>query len=340
MTTEIEPYRESTWMQPQDLDQAMALSKVLATSSIVPYALRGKPADILIIMMYGMELGMGVHQAMRGINVIKGRPSLAAELRVAKTRERGHRVGVVCADCGEWADHAAHRWISSAQEAPSHQYRADRTRERCTVKVVRKDTGETAIVTWTIDDAIGARLLVPGKGADEGKLVSRSDKNEPLPWELYPQDMLYARAADRACKQIAPEVAFGLYTREEIEGMPDEPTRVSAEVGQPVTAADLIGSPPPAASPPPAGMEAPAEAGRCEPDPPGAVLSTEQAERIEDLWAEVGYPGDENTANRTAIMSKLIGRGMSVEVDLTAAEADAVISALEARAAKVQEPTK
>lgn len=221
-------------LQPRNLGEAMELAKYLSVSSIIPHALRGKAADILVIIMYGTELGLSVNQALRGINVINGAPSLSAELRVAKTRERGHAIGVVCGvdigggrRCAEWAHHPIHG-VPTDQDPGRHPFDADHTRERCTVKAVRKDTGETAIITWTIEDAIAAQLI---KRAESGDLVARSARNEPLPWELYPADMLYNRASDRAAKRIAPEVAFGLYTEEETERIP---TRVEATVGAPV----------------------------------------------------------------------------------------------------------
>lgn len=235
MSTDVVTYSNTTSLQPRDLGEAMTIAETLAKSGLVPYALRGKPADVLIIIMYGMELGLSINQALNGINVIKGRPSLSADLRVAKTRERGHRVGVVCVECGEWADEHAKSTVTYTTQA-DHKFVPDQTKERCTVKAVRKDTGETAIVTWTVEDAIDAGRLWYGKGDLEGKLIARSANGEVLPWESSRKDMLYHRASDRACKAIAPEVAFGLYTREEIEGMPDEPVRVTAEVGEPVTA--------------------------------------------------------------------------------------------------------
>lgn len=216
-------------LQPRNLTEAVELSRTLAMSSLVPYALRGKPADVLVLMMYGMELGISVIQATRGINVIKGRASLSTELRVAKTRERGHMVGVACVECGQFAHAEVHNGPRG------HKYEPDSSAERCTVRAVRRDTGETAVVTWTIEQAIAAKLC---KRAENGQIVSRSDKNEPLPWETYTADMLYNRAADRACKRIAPEVAYGLYTAEEIEQMPAEPTRVEATVGEPMPAPD------------------------------------------------------------------------------------------------------
>ena len=140
-------------------------------------------------------------------------------------RERGHRVGVAC-KCGLFAGDEIHKGGDGA-----HRFEADHDDTRCTVRAERRDTGETAVVTWTVADAVRARLLYEGKGELAGKLISRSDKGEVLPWEAYTGDMLYNRAADRACKRIAPEVAFGLYTEEEIERMADpEPVRVASTV--------------------------------------------------------------------------------------------------------------
>lgn len=374
MTTEVQTYASTTSLQPRDLGEAMTLSAQLAKSSIIPYALRNKPADVMVIMMYGMELGLSINQAMRGINVIKGRPSLSAELRVSKTRERGHRVGVVCADCGQWADAVAHQGIG---HTGSHRFAADWTAEWCTVKAVRGDSGEAAIVTWTVEDAVNARLLAPDK---DGKLIARSDKDEPLPWELYRKDMLYARAADRACKQIAPEVGYGLYTREEIEAMPaDEPVRVSAEVGEPVTsdaihrdaaaareqAADQSPRGPAAAMRAQAGVvlhpaEPPVD-GPGQVDTAGAVQAgylpsgvdtepaAEQAREASGrkfsrkrqdymfaLFGQLGFVGEENRDNRLSIISRIVRRQVTTSNDLTAEEGTLLIGALEAKVAEVE----
>lgn len=213
--------------EPQNLDEAMTLSKILAVSQLVPWALQGKPADILIIMMYGRELGMRTIQALGAINVIKGRPSMSAELRVAKTTERGHRVDITCTECGLPFDQGNHRGDGS------HKYDADWTARQCTVMAVRKDNGRTAVVTYTIEDAVQAGLVQ----IKDGKPWARSQKGERLPWETATRDMLYHRASDRACKMIAPEVAYGLYTAEEVENMPAadvEPARVEATVGEPI----------------------------------------------------------------------------------------------------------
>ncbi len=69
--------------QPENIPQAMELSKTLSVSNLLPVALRGKPADVLIILMTGRELGLQVMQSLRGLNVIEGRVAMSADMMVA-----------------------------------------------------------------------------------------------------------------------------------------------------------------------------------------------------------------------------------------------------------------
>jgi hypothetical protein len=69
--------------EPQSMDQAMTLASTLSKSGIIPDSLRGKPADVLVILMTARELGIGPMQGLRGIAVIKGKPVLSADLMVA-----------------------------------------------------------------------------------------------------------------------------------------------------------------------------------------------------------------------------------------------------------------
>jgi hypothetical protein len=205
----------------RDLDQAFRLSQALALSSIVPKGLRGQPGDILVVLLYGTELGLSAWQSMNGIHVIEGRPAMSAELRVAKTQQAGHQVGIVCgvqvgangARCGEFGNHAIHG-VPTDRDPGRHPFEADWSDERCTVKAVRGDTGMVSSVTWTVEDAVKANLLTR---MSDGTLQARSQYGKPLNWELWTRDMLYARASARACKFIAPEVGYGLYTEEEAE---------------------------------------------------------------------------------------------------------------------------
>lgn len=67
---------------PENLPQAMELAKVLAQSSLIPTPLRGKAADVLVVLMKGRELGLSPIHALSEIHVIEGKPVSAATLKV------------------------------------------------------------------------------------------------------------------------------------------------------------------------------------------------------------------------------------------------------------------
>lgn len=60
----------------------------IAKSSLIPVALRNKPADVAIILMQGAELGMAPLQALNSINVIQGKPTLGSEGGIALIRSK------------------------------------------------------------------------------------------------------------------------------------------------------------------------------------------------------------------------------------------------------------
>lgn len=68
---------------PTTFEQVDALAKRLAESSLLPKALKDKPADVAIVILTGLEFGLGVMAAIRGINIIEGKAVLSADLTSA-----------------------------------------------------------------------------------------------------------------------------------------------------------------------------------------------------------------------------------------------------------------
>lgn len=66
-------------LTPKNLDETKALAKDLATADTLPTALQKKPADLLAIILTGSELGLSPMQSVRGIAIIKGKPTLSAD---------------------------------------------------------------------------------------------------------------------------------------------------------------------------------------------------------------------------------------------------------------------
>lgn len=168
----------------RSLDEAYRLSQNLAISQMLPRDLRGKPSDVLAMLLYGQELGLGPMQSIQTIYVVEGRPSMSAQLWRALVRRAGHKVRIV------------ERIHNKA----------------CTVEIVRSDDPDHPHQeTFTLDDAVqtGKVQIV------DGKPRARSKDGKPLPWELFTDDLLAARATARGCRFACPEVALGFYADEE-----------------------------------------------------------------------------------------------------------------------------
>jgi hypothetical protein len=76
-------------LTPRNFDEAKAIAAYLSKSSLLPAALKGKEADVLLTFMTGQELGLSPMQSLRGIHIIEGKPSLSADLMVAVVRRSG-----------------------------------------------------------------------------------------------------------------------------------------------------------------------------------------------------------------------------------------------------------
>lgn len=84
-----QPKRSMVDVMPAHIVTAMHLAKTLAQSSLIPKALQGKPADTLIVLLKGEELGLQPVQSLGSIHVIEGKACCSAELTVALVMRSG-----------------------------------------------------------------------------------------------------------------------------------------------------------------------------------------------------------------------------------------------------------
>jgi hypothetical protein len=68
---------------PATLTEAMQFSEHLAASTMVPKQYQGKPADILVCVQWGYEIGLAPMQALQNIAVINGKPSVYGDAALA-----------------------------------------------------------------------------------------------------------------------------------------------------------------------------------------------------------------------------------------------------------------
>jgi hypothetical protein len=187
-----------------DLDQSFRLAQALATSALLPGDVRGKPADVLAILLYGRELGIGPMQALSTIYAVKGRPMLSADLWRAKAHQAGHKT-----------------WFTDD----------GMDNEKATFHIQRRGEQRVHALTYTIQHAAQAGLCRIG---ETGQPIARSAKGDKLPWETQTSVMLRNRATSQLAKMVCPEVALGFYIEGDIlDDEPDQTTTVE-QIVEPV----------------------------------------------------------------------------------------------------------
>jgi hypothetical protein len=157
-------------LAPRSFDDLWNLSQVLSKSTLVPASYRSKPENIVLAAMAGQPYGWNPVEAINNMHIIDGTPSIKPLIMLAMVRQAGHSVDV--------------------KEA---------TPERVVLVGKRRDTGDTATVSYTAEDAKRANLL--GRGN----------------WKTYPEDMLMARAGSRLCRRLFQDVTLAAsYVPEEL----------------------------------------------------------------------------------------------------------------------------
>jgi hypothetical protein len=117
--------------QHHDYRSLMLLAKELVTTGFLPSAIK-TPAQAVAIILTGQELGLPPMKSLRLINVIQGKPCLAAELQLALFKQRGGRA----------------QWQESSEKS-------------ATITLTHPN-GDTHTETFTLADADRAGLLKKG----------------------------------------------------------------------------------------------------------------------------------------------------------------------------------
>jgi len=120
--------------EPRDLPSAITLARLIASSPLCPPVLRGREADVLLVMMTGAEMGLTTMQAMRNLHVINGRIGMSAAM--IRSRCQSHP------DC---------ELFEVAEADATH----------AAIEVKKRSWGERRLVVWTLDDAERAQLTQP-----------------------------------------------------------------------------------------------------------------------------------------------------------------------------------
>jgi len=208
-----------------DFGQIVRMSQALKNSGLIPTALRGKPDDIALVALRGLELGLSFTQSFAHLHPVHGNIITSAKLQLGLVRQAGHMV--------------------SFEES---------THERCTAVGTRRDTGEVQSATWTIEEARAVSVR------EDGKWIPLASK---AVWKSFPTDMLRARAITRLVTMLFSDVTLGLECSPEEQTAIEGAEIADVQVDDPIDAkaleapaAEVTTSPTPE---PPAGADPEAE---------------------------------------------------------------------------------
>ena len=122
----------SSRYEPRDLPSAITLARMIATSPLCPLALRGREADVLLVMMTGAEIGLTTMQSLRNLYIVEGRIGMSAALIRGRCQKHG--------DCALFE-------VAEADAA------------HAVVEVKKRGWTESRRVSWSIADAERAGLI-------------------------------------------------------------------------------------------------------------------------------------------------------------------------------------
>jgi hypothetical protein len=120
--------------EPRDLPSAITLARMIAASPLCPQPLRGREADVLLVMMTGADMGLTTMQSLRNLHVINGRVGLSAAMIRGRCQKHP--------DCE----------IFEVAEADA---------AHAVIEVKKRSWGERRLVAWTLEDAQRAGLVQP-----------------------------------------------------------------------------------------------------------------------------------------------------------------------------------
>ena len=195
---------------PDGPDQLLTLAKMIYASRMQPASMT-TPEMVAVAIMAGAEIGLLPMQALQGIAVINGRPSVWGAVAMAIVRRSGEMesikefIEIIPDFQAEITDEHGEVKTITREEHVAH----------CIVKRVGEEPVES---TFSTSDAIKAGLW--------GKSV----------WKTYPDRMLKMRARGFAFRDVFPDVLAGLYLREEAADIPadfDVPAARAVEVIEP-----------------------------------------------------------------------------------------------------------
>jgi hypothetical protein len=150
-------------LAPRSVDEALTLAEQLAKSALLPVAMRSKPADVLLTIMTGQDLGLTPTAALRAIHIIEGRPVLSADGMIAIVLGSGKA-----------------KYFTRVEESD----------KAVTYETCRIGTDKARRCTWTIEQAKAAGLHLKDNWRGHPRAMLAARAKSELARDVYPDVLM------------------------------------------------------------------------------------------------------------------------------------------------------
>jgi hypothetical protein len=260
---------------PTTVEEGWRLAQFIAQSDLVPKGYKNRPADVLVAIQYGMEVGLPPMAALHSIYVTNGRPSLWGD---------GFLAVIMAAPV--YRDHHEYYIVDGGE------------RDFLTAADMAKDDTMAVTTFWRKDSERPRTATFSIAKAKKAGLWTKSG-----PWTEYPDRMLKYRARGFAGHDAFPDVLRGIKSAEELIDLPpqDDAPQPEPEVRR------LSESAPQASAPQTPAADLVAIA-------PVRVLAVEQFLGGYTVRLEGGQQVDATEINDAAELEKFVGTKHKVKI--------------------------
>ncbi len=182
---------------PRTIGEVQTLAELFSKSSLLPEALRGKAADVLVSIMAGQELGLSPMAALRGVHVVQGKPVLSADTMVGIVLGSGLAAYFSC--------------VAESDESVTYETK-------------RVNSPQPQRGTWTMADAKRAGLTGNPTWAKYPRAMMKARAKAALARDVYPDVLAGCYDPDEASEFTPPsnkrhfnEPASGIVDAEIVE---------------------------------------------------------------------------------------------------------------------------
>lgn len=196
----ISPPALAVSFAPRNWDELKSLSADLASSNLTPTQFRGKPNDVMVAVLMGLELGLNPAIAIQNIAVVEGRPAPFGDIVLALVRRSP-----------DWVEESYQEWFELDGDRIEDPYDLegnvkDWPNNLRAVCVVQRRGGQ-----------IRKEFFSVGRARQAGLWMRESKQGKGMPWSAYPADMLMWRARARAIRPTFADVLKGCAIYEDIQ---------------------------------------------------------------------------------------------------------------------------